>query len=253
VLPGPVSEAIHASIILKCGHNREVLLNIETLFTRARQTAGKALILKAILISAALLCAYLPSVQNADALSVQYQFGFGDDSDFKQRGISYIRSDLNIFLYDGELFDVFVGGEHASSEHQPFMCFLCSGTIDSSYEYNAATLGVHVKPFVKRRVNPYLMLGVLSGTASYSASVNDSYANIISLSRDKASFTTYRTGLGLNIVVVNKLAIEIEANYSGGVPAAYATVVDPGGATSNRIMFDGSHIINIALGVRYYF
>jgi len=233
--------------------NREVLLKIETLCRLASQDASKVLILKAILISVAMLCTYLTSVQNADALSVQYQFGFGDDSDFRQRGISYIRSDLNVFLYDGKLFDVFIGGERASSEHQPFMCFLCTGTIDSSYEYNAATLGIHVKPFEKRRVNPYLILGVLSGTAHYSASANDSYANIISLSRDKASFTTYRTGLGLNIVVINKLAIEVEANYSGGVPAAYATVADPGGGTSNRIMFDGSPIINIAIGVRYYF
>lgn len=215
-----------------------------------RQSSGKVFNLKLTLIGVAILCAFFALAKNAEAMSARFQFGFGDDSGFDYP-LSYLRTDLNLFVHDGTLFDIFIGGELASSDHQTTCVLLCTGTIDSSYEYKAATVGMHIKPFQKNRVNPYLILGVVSGTVKYSAT-GDSYANITSLSRDKASFTTYRTGFGLNIAIIKKVAVEAELTYSGGVPAADA-IVERSGSTSNVTMFDGSPVINIALGVRYYF
>jgi opacity protein-like surface antigen len=203
-----------------------------------------------------MICVCLTSVQNADALGVEGQVGWGNDLDADRLRLGYFREDLNIFLHDGELFDVFIGAEHAQSEHQHLIRFSGDGSIGSFYTYNAATLGIHVKPFERRRVNPYLMLGALSGKVHYSAEANDSTVGILSLSRDKAWFTTYRAGLGLNIVVIGNLAIEVEADYTGGVPAAHATVTDrsgPVGNKSDRVMFDGSPIVTIAVGIRYTF
>ncbi|HUJ19183.1 MAG TPA: hypothetical protein VL197_14465 [Nitrospirota bacterium] len=231
-------------------------MKIKTLCRRACQAASKIFTFTPLLISTAMMCVCLSSAQNADALGVQYQFGWGNDLDADLLRLGYVRSELNIILHDDELFDVFIGGEHASSEHQNLIRFGGDGSIDSSYVYNAAVFGIHVKPFEKRRMNPYLTLGALSGKVHYSAKPNDSTVEILSLSRDKASYTTYRAGLGLNIVVISNLAIEVEATYTGGVPAVHATVTDPSGPVGNRsdrIMFDGSPIINIALGIRYMF
>ena len=102
-------------------------------------------------------------------------------------------------------------------------------------------------------MTPYLTLCVLTGNARYQATANDSYVEIVSLSRNKASFTTYRTGLGLNIAIIKALALEVEANYSGGVPAVNADTVNSSGTRSERVLFDGSPVVNLAVGVRYYF
>lgn len=225
-------------------------MKIEALYILLRQAVGKIFNLRLKVIAVALLCACLASAQNAEALSARFQVGFGDDSGFDYP-LPYIRTNLNLFLYDSTRFDIFIGGELAESEHQE-TCLFCSGTIDSSYEYKAATAGIYIKPFEKKRMNPYLILGVVQGSVKYSAIANDSLINIISLSRNRASYTTYRTGIGLNIAIIKKLGVEVEINYSGGVPDAYA-VIDRSGTTSNVTMFDGSPIINIALGVRYFF
>jgi len=221
-------------------------LKIKTLCRRACQAASKLFIPKSLLIGVAVMCACITSAQNADALGVQLQEGFGDDSGGSEWGLSFQRTDLNIFLHDGELFDLFIGGEKASSKHRPG-----GAEIVSSYAYEAAVLGIRVKPPERRRVNPYLIFGVLSGTVHYSVRANDPY-EIISQSRTETSYMTGRAGLGLNIVF-KIITLDVEANYSSGVPAAYATVVDRWGGRSDMVMFDHSAIINIAVGVHYSF
>jgi opacity protein-like surface antigen len=202
------------------------------------------------------MCACVTSAKNADALGVQAQVGWGNDLDADMLRLGYGRADLNIIFHDSELFDVFIGGENASSEHKNLIRFGGDGSITSLYTYNAATLGVHVKPFERRRLNPYLILGALSGKVRYSAEANDSTVDIVSVSRGKASYTTYRAGLGLNIATSSNFALEVEATYTGGVPSVHATVTKPSGPVGNRsdeIMFDGSPIVNLVVGIRYTF
>lgn len=221
-------------------------MRIEALSVLLRQALKKVIIIKVKLFSVALVCACLASAQNVEASSARAQVGFGSsDSNF------YTRGNLELFLYDGT-FAPYIGVENGGAVHDREYCASCNGVINSEYEYNAAVLGLQIKPFENRRVDPYLVLGVIHGRVKYSAWAKDTRDSVVSLSRDQASYTAYRGGFGLHIVLRKNLALEVELNATNGVPAAYA-VVSNGTSTATAEMFNRSTIVNIAFGVRYYF
>jgi hypothetical protein len=195
-------------------------------------------------------------------VSLRLRTEAGDDTGFshvKNNGIPYRQGGLDIILYEGETLELFFGGERAESKHRSSPCILiCGDTFNDSYKYDAGVLGVHIKPLKNIRVNPYLMLGVVSGTVRYDASISSASNQVTSLSRDKASFSSYRTGFGLNIDARENLSVEIEANYTGSVPDISATVSNAAhivNASDVSIYDRNIHykpVIGVFCGVRYH-
>ncbi len=220
-------------------------MRIDALSVLLRQALKKVFIIKAKLFSVAIMCACLASAQNVEASSVRAQVGLGSSD-----ANIYSRGNLDLFLSDGT-FAPYIGVENGGTRHDREYCASCNGVINSEYEYNAAVLGLQIKPFENRRVDPYLVLGVLHGKVKYFAWAKDYRDSVVSLSRDQASYTAYRGGFGLHIVL-RKAALEVEFNATNGVPAAYANV-NNGTSTANVEMFNRSIIVNVAFGVRYYF
>ena len=205
-----------------------------------------------------ILCLF---IRNAEAVGLKLHYEVGDDtgiSHLKTNGIPYRQGGLDIVLSEGETFELFLGGEHAEAEHKSSQCFLfCSEIFHDSYKYDAGVLGMHIKPVKNIRVNPYLMLGVVSGTVRYDASISSASNEVTSLSRDKASFSTCRTGLGLNINAIKNLSVDIEANYIGSVPDVSATVsnaahvVNASDVSIYNRNIQYKPIVGISWGVRY--
>jgi hypothetical protein len=222
-------------------------MKIEVLPIVMRQLSRKKINLRLKLMGMLIAWICLASAQNAEALSTRVQLGLGSDGDFN----SYGRVNLDLFLRD-DTFAPYISGEIGGSGHDREYCTICKGVINSEYEYRAGVLGMQIKPFENKRVVPYLVVGVIHGTVKYYAWAKDFRDSIASLSRYQASYTAYRGGLGLHIILREKLAFEVELNGTGGVPAAYA-VASNGISKENVEMFNGRAIVSIAFGVRYYF